>query len=59
VVFLEEAQSWREAMNALERIPASPPIGGPLWTIIIPAALLLLSITLTIMLYRKFSGESE
>ena len=44
-------------MNGMERIPASPPIGGPLWTIVIPAALLIVSVVLTIMLYRKFSNS--
>lgn len=55
MVFLEEAQRWRKAVNVLEKIPASPPIGGLLWTVVIPAALLFVTVTLTVMLYRRFS----
>ncbi len=40
-------------------IPASPPIGGPFWTIVVPAALLVLSIGATWLLYRSFSGGED
>jgi hypothetical protein len=37
-------------------LPASPPISGPLWTIVIPA-LLLLATGLTFLLYRRFAEK--
>jgi hypothetical protein len=37
-------------------IPAQPPIGGPLWTIVVPAALLVVSIVATWLLYRSFAN---
>jgi F0F1-type ATP synthase membrane subunit c/vacuolar-type H+-ATPase subunit K len=47
------------AIQAVARqpLPAKPPIGGPVWTIVVPAALLLVSIWGTWMLYRHFAGE--
>ncbi|MCG6988520.1 MAG: hypothetical protein LJF06_10110 [Gemmatimonadetes bacterium] len=38
-------------------LPAKPPIGGPIWTIVVPAALLAVSIWGTWLLYRHFSKE--
>ncbi len=38
-------------------LPAGPPIGGPIWTIVVPAALLIVSIWGTWMLYRHFARE--
>ncbi len=40
-----------------EPIPAKPPIGGPIWTIVVPAALLVVSIWGTWLLYRHFAKE--
>jgi len=37
-------------------LPAEPPIGGPVWTILIPAVLFLGSLLGTYLLYKKFSG---
>jgi hypothetical protein len=36
-------------------LPAEPPIGGPIWTILIPAVLFLGSTLGTYLLYKKFS----
>jgi len=36
-------------------LPAEPPIGGPIWTIVIPAILFLGSLLGTYLLYQKFS----
>jgi hypothetical protein len=36
-------------------LPADPPIGGPVWTIVIPAVLFLGSFLATYLLYKKFS----
>ncbi|MGW8267187.1 MAG: hypothetical protein ACWGSQ_12535 [Longimicrobiales bacterium] len=38
-------------------LPADPPIGGVLWTVIIPSALLIGSFLATYLLYRRFSKE--
>lgn len=38
-------------------LPAEPPIGGPLWTLAIPALLLVLATGLTFLLYRRFAGR--
>ena len=40
-------------------IPARPPIGGPFWTIVVPAALLSVSIVATWLLYRSFSRKED
>ncbi len=47
------------AVQAVTRqpLPAKPPIGGPVWTVVVPAALLIVSIWGTWMLYRHFAGE--
>jgi len=47
------------AIQAVARqpLPAKPPIGGPIWTIVVPAALLIVSIWGTWMLYRHFARE--
>lgn len=38
-------------------LPAEPPIGGPVWTIVVPAALFLVSLVATFLLYRHFAGR--
>lgn len=38
-------------------LPADPPIGGPVWTVLIPAILLVGSFLATYLLYRRFSKE--
>ena len=40
-------------------LPASPPIGGVVWTVVVPAALFLGSFLGTYLLYRRFSKEDE
>jgi hypothetical protein len=42
---------------ALQPIPAEPPIGGVLWSWVVPAALLLLAVLATYLLYRRFADE--
>jgi len=37
-------------------LPADPPIGGPIWTGVIPAALFLGALIGTFLLYRRFAG---
>lgn len=38
-------------------IPAEPPIGGPLWSVVVPGLLFLVSLTATYLLYRHFAGK--
>lgn len=40
-------------------LPASPPIGGVIWTVVVPALLFLGSFLGTFLLYRRFSGKEE
>ena len=43
--------------TSIAPLPATPPIGGPVWTILIPAILFAGSFLGTYLLYRRFSGE--
>ena len=43
--------------GGLAPLPAAPPIGGPVWTVVIPAILLIGSFLATYLLYRRFSKE--
>ena len=45
-------------VTAYEPLPAESPIGGPLWTVVIPAVLLIGALVATWMLYRHFSREA-
>jgi hypothetical protein len=38
-------------------LPAQPPIGGPIWTVVVPAVLLVVAIWGTWLLYRHFARE--
>jgi len=40
-------------------IPADPPIGGSLWSVLVPAALLLVAALATGWLYRHFARRPE
>ena len=40
-------------------LPVAPPIGGPVWTVVIPAALFLGAFLGTLLLYRRFAGGDE
>lgn len=40
-------------------LPAETPIGGPLWSYVIPAVLLAIAALGTFMLYRHFAGREE
>ncbi len=43
------------AVSAVDPIPADPPVGGPLWTLVVPALLFLVAFAATYLLYRRFS----
>lgn len=38
-------------------LPAEPPIGGVVWTVVVPAVLLVGSFVATYLLYRHFARE--
>lgn len=38
-------------------IPAEPPIGGVIWSVVVPAALLVFATWATWALYKRFSGD--
>jgi len=40
-----------------EPLPVGPPIGGVLWSIVVPAILLAVAAAATVMLYRHFAGR--
>ena len=37
-------------------LPADPPIGGAIWTVVVPAILLMGSSVGTYLLYKRFAG---
>jgi hypothetical protein len=41
----------------IESIPAAPPIGGPFWTLVVPAILFSIAFVATFLLYRHFAGK--
>lgn len=43
--------------EAMAPLPVDPPIGGLVWTVLIPTILLLGSFVATYLLYRRFAGE--
>jgi hypothetical protein len=43
----------------MDPLPAVPPIGGLIWTVVIPAILLLGAFLGTYLLYRRFAREEE
>ena len=51
------AAAAAQEAGPMARLPADPPIGGFIWTVIIPAALLVGSFLATYLLYRRFSKE--
>lgn len=47
----------RQMTGADVPLPAEPPIGGPLWSVVVPALLLLVATVATVLLYRRFAGD--
>ncbi len=45
--------------GAVAPLPAETPIGGPLWSYVIPAALLAIAAFGTFLLYRHFASREE
>lgn len=46
-------------MTPMAPIPARPPIGGVLWSIVVPAILFLFTFAATWLLYRHFAGKGK
>jgi hypothetical protein len=44
-------------LASTQPLPADSPIGGPLWSIVVPALLFALAFVATWMLYRHFSRK--
>lgn len=40
-------------------IPAEPPIGGPFWTLVVPALLFAVAFVATLLLYRRFAKDRQ
>lgn len=40
-------------------LPAKSPIGGPLWSVVLPALLLAVACLGTLLLYRHFAGQDR
>lgn len=52
--------SWAQEGNlGMAPLRAEPPIGGPFWTVVIPAMLLTGSFLGTYLLYKRFAREKE
>jgi hypothetical protein len=45
--------------SAVAPLPAETPIGGPLWSYVVPALLLAVAAFGTLMLYRHFAKRGE
>ena len=45
------------AQEGMSPLPVDPPIGGMVWTVVIPAVLFLGSFLGTYLLYKRFAGE--
>jgi hypothetical protein len=41
----------------MDPLPVGPPIGGVIWTVVVPALLLLGAVLGTYLLYRRFARE--
>jgi hypothetical protein len=51
---------WAPLLQGSEGVgplPVDPPIGGPVWTVLIPGVLFIGSFLGTYLLYRRFSRE--
>jgi TRAP-type C4-dicarboxylate transport system permease large subunit len=51
------AASFAAASPGIERIPAESPIGGPFWSLVVPALLLAVAFLATWLLYRRFADD--
>jgi hypothetical protein len=40
-------------------LPAEPPIGGPLWSVLVPAVLFAVAFGATFLLYRHFANRDD
>jgi len=47
------------ARAAPEPLPAEPPFGGVMWSLVVPAILFLIAFGATVLLYRHFAGRNR
>jgi hypothetical protein len=53
----EPVAAVAQTPGGMAPLPADPPIGGPVWTVAIPAILFLGSFLGTYLLYKRFAKE--
>lgn len=58
-VALLVATSRGAAWAGPDPLPAAPPVGGILWSVIVPALLLAVAVGATVLLYRHFAGREK
>ena len=49
---------WIQATEVAP-LPVEAPISGPMWSVVLPAVLLLIASGGTFLLYRRFAAEDE
>jgi hypothetical protein len=59
VAWLSLAAAILASQDAPSTLPAEAPIGGVLWSVVVPALLLVVAASGTFLLYRRFSGEDD
>ena len=47
------------ARAAPEPLPAEPPFGGVMWSLVVPAILFAVAFGATVLLYRHFAGRNR
>jgi len=47
------------AWAAPDPLPAEPPFGGAMWSLVVPAILFAIALGATIFLYRHFAGRDR
>jgi hypothetical protein len=45
--------------SAAQALPAEPPLGGIVWSYVVPGALLVVAFLGTFLLYRRFASEED
>ena len=55
---MSPVMSWIQATEVVP-LPVEPPISGPTWSVVLPAALLLVASGGTFLLYRCFAAEDR
>ena len=45
--------------DSLDALPVQSPIGGPIWTLVVPALLFSVAFLATYLLYRRFARDLD